>query len=122
MKVEFLNRDGREMRRSPHESTRIQLPMSPLISLTDAAAYLGMTANGLRKIVRGGGITYFQHGRRGRIKFRPEWLDEFVGVHTHPPRQFVPRPSRQPKQKPSKPAGKWDHLGFRDDLYKRYAK
>jgi excisionase family DNA binding protein len=92
--------------------------MSPLISMSQAAAYLDMTASGLRKIVRRGEIQYFQRGR-GRIKFRTEWLDEFVATHTHQPRHFILKVGRQRKPKPPQPTGNGDLLGFRDDLYKR---
>jgi hypothetical protein len=57
---------------------------SQLLTLEEAAAQLGYSASGLRKIVNntksgkcGAAIQFFQVGR-GPIKFRQEWLDEFV--------------------------------------------
>ena len=61
-----------------------------LLSLKEAAAYLGYTERGLRKIVgrswlaRRGRIVnaptieFSQAGKRGAIRFRREWLDDFI--------------------------------------------
>ena len=62
-----------------------------LLSLKEAAAYLGYTERGLRKIVgrswlarlRTGSwnvptIEFSQAGKRGAIRFRREWLDDFI--------------------------------------------
>lgn len=94
--------------------------MNRLLCLNAAAEYLGMTAHGLRKIVKRGGIVYFQSGRRGRLRFKTEWLDDYIAQHTHQPRQFTPTAGRKPKAvNPStKPESNQDRLGFRDDLYK----
>jgi hypothetical protein len=54
-----------------------------LQNLNSAANQLGMTVSGLRKLVVKKKITYFQNGKRGRIMFRPEWLEEFIEGHTH---------------------------------------
>jgi hypothetical protein len=67
---------------------------APLLSLEDAAKLLGYTPSGLRKIVRrtregkrGPTIQFFQVGT-GPIRFKPEWLDEFVAANsTMPQRQ-----------------------------------
>jgi hypothetical protein len=77
-----------------------------------------MTPHGLRKLVKRGGLTYFQRGRRGRLLFKSEWLDQHIDKFTHMPRQFVPKPGQQPKQKPNiKPLAAG--LGFSPDFYKR---
>ncbi len=90
-----------------------------LLALTEAAEYLGMTPHGLRKLVKRGGIAYFQHGQRGRLKFKPEWLDQFIDNSTHKPRQFTPKPGRQPKR-PAKPMPTASGLlGFRPEFFKR---
>lgn len=66
--------------------------MTDLINLADAAARLGYSSWGLRKIVtrskkrEAAGlpplIKSFQLARRGPIKFRPEWLDEFIAANS----------------------------------------
>lgn len=48
-----------------------------LLSLQEAAEYLGYKPAGLRKLVKRGSIRHLQVGQ-GPIKFRREWLDEFV--------------------------------------------
>jgi hypothetical protein len=70
---------------------------APLLTLEEAAAQLGYSASGLRKIVNstkagkgGAGILFFQVGR-GPIKFRQEWLDEFVEANAVVP--IRPRPA-----------------------------
>jgi excisionase family DNA binding protein len=89
-----------------------------MLSLSDAAKYLGMTPHGLRKLVKQGRLTYFQRGRRGRLLFKSEWIDQHIDKFTHIPRQFVPKPGQRPKQKLSiepHAAG----LGFGTNFYKR---
>ncbi len=68
--------------------------MMNLLSLKEAADYLGYTVKGLRKIVdrsrenafgkrtRGPIITFCQASNGSPIKFKQEWLDEFVERHT----------------------------------------
>jgi hypothetical protein len=65
-----------------------------MLSLREAAAVLGYTEHGLRKIVdrsrrkakgvriAGPTIRFFQTTASAPIKFRPEWLEEFVAAHT----------------------------------------
>jgi hypothetical protein len=67
----------------------------PLLTLEEAAALLGYTPSGLRKIVnrtregrQGATIRFFQVGK-GPIKFRPEWIDDFVAANS-----FMPAPKR----------------------------
>jgi excisionase family DNA binding protein len=55
-----------------------------LLNLQQAADYLGSKPSGLRKVVKRGGIRYVQVGQ-GPIKFRREWLDEFVTNVNAPP-------------------------------------
>jgi len=64
-----------------------------MLNLAQAAAYLGYTAHGQRKIVvrtqashagqhvSGPNIEFFQSRKRGTILFRREWLDEFIAAH-----------------------------------------
>lgn len=65
-----------------------------MLSLQEAAEKLGYTTKGLRKIVdrsrakangaetRGPTITFFQTTKGAPVKFRPEWIDEFIEAHT----------------------------------------
>ncbi len=65
-----------------------------LLSLQEAADALGYTVKGLRKIVdrsrdkangartRGPTITFFQTTKGAPVKFKPEWIEEFVADHT----------------------------------------
>jgi hypothetical protein len=69
----------------------------PLITLEEAAELLGYSASGLRKIVNrskagkiGGTIRFFQVGK-GPIKFKREWLDDFVTANSTMPTQPRPR-------------------------------
>lgn len=73
----------------------------PLLTLEEAAKLLGYSASGLRKIVNrtkagkvGGTIQFFQLGR-GPIKFKREWIDDFIAANTTIPAQ--PRPRFVPK-------------------------
>jgi hypothetical protein len=56
----------------------IDRPTEGLLSLREAAALLDYTEKGLRKIVARRGIEYFQSQRWGPIKFKREWLDDFI--------------------------------------------
>lgn len=67
----------------------------PLLSLEEAATLLGYTTSGLRKIVnrtregrQGATIRFFQVGK-GPIKFKSEWIDDFIAANS-----FVPAPKR----------------------------
>ena len=69
----------------------------PLISFEEAARILGLGERSLRKIIQrsreriegrwtsGPTIRFFQVHPKAAIKFRPEWLDEFICQHTHDP-------------------------------------
>lgn len=71
---------------------------APLLNLKEAARLLGCSPKGVRVLIdrtrRGkpGGIRFCQVGR-GRIRFRREWLDEFVDEHT----TYTPTPLTRPK-------------------------
>jgi hypothetical protein len=72
--------------------------MMRLLNLREAADALGYTVKGLRRIVersrakargariRGPTIKFFQAGEHSPIKFRGEWLEEFIAAHTVDPR------------------------------------
>jgi len=72
-----------------------------MLDIEEVARELGCTVSGVRKVVARGEIRYFQHGKRGRLKFKPEWVDEFVAAHTHAPSNEQPR--RAPAKRASKP-------------------
>ncbi len=64
-----------------------------MLNLVQAAAYLGSTAHGLRKVVirtqqsragqpiKGPTIEFFQQRKGSTILFRREWLDAFIEAH-----------------------------------------
>jgi excisionase family DNA binding protein len=54
------------------------------IGLAEAAKRLGYQPEGLRRLVKQKRIKYVQHGQ-GRIKFRREWLDEYINANTSGP-------------------------------------
>ncbi len=66
------------------------VPDAMLISLKQAAAYLGYKPNGLREIVQrtkrsragvhvaGPTIEFSQAGKKGSLRFRRKWLDDFI--------------------------------------------
>lgn len=82
-----------------------------LIGLREAARILGYTEKGLRKIVgrsraraagartHGPTIKFFQTGKGGLVKFRPEWIDEFVDQHTVDPSEPAKEPAARPRRK-----------------------
>jgi hypothetical protein len=76
--------------KKPEDPKRIN---AELLTLQQAAGKLGYTEKGLRKIVKRGEIRFMQAGPRSRIKFRPEWLDEFIDQKRPKPE---PKKSRKP--------------------------
>jgi hypothetical protein len=91
-----------------------------LIGLEEAAKMLGYTAKGFRKIVdrsrakvrgqrtSGPTIRFFQATKGAPIKFKPEWIEEFIAEHT-----FDPHPIAQPEKtsvRPKLPIG--DNAGL----------
>ncbi len=53
------------------------LATDALVDLATAAELLGYKPAGLRKIVKAGKIRFVQNGR-GPIRFRREWIDEYI--------------------------------------------
>lgn len=89
-----------EVRRYLAAAIAATKPADELLTLDEAAKVLGYTASGLRKIVnrtKAGGqgptIKFVQSGQ-GPIKFRREWLDDFVYAHAVSP-QGVERSSKK---------------------------
>jgi excisionase family DNA binding protein len=67
-----------------------------LIGLADAAKILGYRADGLRRLVKQKRIKYVQHGQ-GRIKFRREWLDEYISANSSGPQDIKRSPAQRRK-------------------------
>lgn len=61
-----------------------------MLDIEEVAQQLGCTVSGVRKVVARGEIRYFQHGKRGRLKFKPEWVDEFIARNTVAPADETP--------------------------------
>lgn len=81
-----------------------------LLTLDEAASYLGYQVSGLRKVVNRKEITYFQNGN-GPIKFKQEWLDQFIEKNTSTGPQNSAARIRRPKVEP--------RFGFDPALYRR---
>jgi hypothetical protein len=92
--------------------------MTPLLSLGQAAEYLGISTSGLRKIVERSRkllangkpplITWCQHGKWGRIRFREVWLDDYIDGGIPEPSEAVPiakRPRTDHGETPSSDHG-----------------
>lgn len=56
-----------------------------MLTLREAALQLGITESGLRKVLRRRGIRYFQDRPHSAIRFRQEWIDEYIEGHTVDP-------------------------------------
>jgi hypothetical protein len=75
-----------------------------LIGFEEAARILGMKERSLRKIIQrsrdridgrwtsGPTIRFFQYHPKAAIKFRREWLEEFINQHTYDPRPSALQP------------------------------
>ena len=92
--------------------------MAALLSLAQAAEYLGASESGLRKIVERSRkllangkpplITWCQHGKWGRIHFREVWLDDYIDDGIPEPSEAVPiakRPRTVGREPPSSDHG-----------------
>jgi hypothetical protein len=81
-----------------HVSSRCGDGVSPaeqvsLLNLRQAAEMLGYAPAGLRKLVRQRRIQFSQNGR-GPIKFRREWLDEFITSNENGPLRIMRSPAQ----------------------------
>ena len=95
-----------------------------LLSIREAAEMLDYTEKGLRKIVErsrskaagarthGPTIKFFQTGKGAPIKFRPEWIEEFIGENTVDPSKEATSTDGQRKRKKVRPQGM--HVSDRD--------
>jgi hypothetical protein len=89
---------------TPHESP------DAMLDLATAAELLGYKPAGLRKVVKAGQIRFVQNGR-GPIKFRREWIDEYI--HASNPTKVKRSPSQR---RPALPQSKVP--GFNPSLFK----
>jgi hypothetical protein len=79
------------------------LGLFPMLNLEQAAAVLGCSESGLRKIVRRREIHFFQARKHSPLKFKPEWLAEYIDRHDTPPDESSEAPAarqRQPRPAP----------------------
>lgn len=67
-----------------------------LIGLPEAAKILGYQVDRLRRLAKQKQIKYVQHGQ-GRIKFRREWLDEFIDSNSRGPQDIKRSPAQRRK-------------------------
>jgi hypothetical protein len=84
------------------EPRRISQP-GALLSLAEAAPLVGYEPEGLRKLVNEKQIKYIQNGKKGRIKFRREWLDEFNAANESGPKTVVKSPAQRKRPARSAP-------------------
>ena len=69
-----------------------------MLDINDVATQLGNTPSGVRKLVAKKEIKYFQHGKHGRIKFKQEWIDEFIDKNTIAPKSELSTPKPKTKK------------------------
>ena len=72
-------------------------PTGGLLPLAEAAKYLGYKPAGLRKLAKQGLIRYVQNGR-GPLRFKRQWLDEFIASNN--PQGLKRSPAQKRKAKP----------------------
>ncbi|MBN1588297.1 MAG: hypothetical protein JW888_02160 [Pirellulales bacterium] len=102
-----------EHQEEPAEPPIPKSPPNRLLSLKEAADYLGYTVNGLRKLVdrarashrgkytEGPTIQLFQSTNHAPIRFKREWLDEFVKDHRIEAKHIKPVPTVRKRGRPS---------------------
>ena len=85
-----------------------------VLNMRQAAAYLGYEPSGLRKLVAQRHIQHTQNGR-GPIRFRREWLDQFIATNASGPQDLVRSPAqRRTKRNSVTPSHGFDpHLSCR---------
>jgi hypothetical protein len=90
-----------------------------LLNLAEAAALLGYAPSGLRKIVNRtkhgepGAVIRFMQVGRGPIRFRREWLEQFIDANTTGPKPVDRSPARKPLQ------GAESQFGFDPKYFRR---
>jgi len=96
------------------EQAKIGSP-GTLLDMKDAAKRIGCSVSGLRKLVANRLIKFFRTKKWGRIKFRVEWLEEFIAKGVVAPRDEMQVSVKKPKQ-PGLNKGRSRH-GFDSSLY-----
>lgn len=86
-----------------------------LIPLSRAAKLLGYSTSGLRKLVSRRAIQYFQVQPHSPIKFKREWLDDFINAGSVEPGAPVARYERKKKPKSAHLDG--SRFGFDSSLH-----
>jgi hypothetical protein len=71
-----------------------------MLDLKQAAELLGYSTSGLRKLVRRGDVRVFQARPHAPLKFRPEWLDEFIEARSTTPSEAPAQQRRRAKPAP----------------------
>ena len=105
----------------------------PLLSMKQAAVRLGYSLPGMRKVierskrrlqgypVKGPTIRFFQPSPGDEIKFRSEWLYEFIDACTHDPetaplKTVVAKPNRKKDRRPGSIMRAMSSSGFNPEL------
>ena len=76
-----------------------------MLSLEQAAILLGYSVIGLRKLVGRRVIRYFQSRPHAPVKFRREWIDEYIDAHSIEPGAPLVTPAQRKRKAPPLPAG-----------------
>jgi hypothetical protein len=121
-----LDRAG-ETATPPSARATERLDPDAMLNLREAAAYLGYSADGLRKIIQrtkrrqagvhvaGPTIEFSQAGKKGSLRFRRKWLDDFIEKNRDG-RDIPLLPEPKPRKGPGRPAKgtpeqeSWDRL------------
>jgi excisionase family DNA binding protein len=84
-------------------STLINSTPKTWLNIEEAASYLGISKDELYRLTRSDKITHFQRRKRGLIKFKSDWLDEWINRYVSGPNQAAVAPKQSKPQKPKKP-------------------
>lgn len=74
-----------------------------MLNLAQAAAELNCSESGLRKIVRRREIQFFQRRKHAPLRFKPEWLAEYIDRHSTTPGEPSQAPASRQRRKPAPP-------------------
>lgn len=122
--------DTSDTRRRHRSSVDRRAAVPPgMLSLKEAAEFLGYNGDdALRQIIdrsraKAGGaattgptIKFFQPSKKAPIRFKPEWLLEFIDEHTVDPSHAVAAAKRERKQKARDTPLTWSH-GLNPSLF-----
>ena len=71
-----------------------------MVGIRAVAEKLGMSESGVRKLILAKEIRYLQHGKRGRIRVDPTWIEDFIVKNSNPPVADGRKPAKK-RKKPS---------------------